>query len=106
MKEHPRRIRHYHVLGVIAEGGMGVVFQAVHMAHNRHGTLKVLRHRAISQSDARARFRTEAEAVARLRHPNFDKHRLVARLTDFGLARLTDREGGITVSLCALGTPA
>jgi len=65
-----RRIGPYEVLGLLGRGGMGVVYRARHAALGREVALKVFAaERAISAED-RARFRLEAELVARLRHPN------------------------------------
>src|SRR5262249_29465690 len=59
----------YEVEAVRGRGGMGVVYQARHMALKRTVALKML---AAGDGDPaeRARFRAEAEAVARLQHPN------------------------------------
>jgi serine/threonine-protein kinase len=59
----------YEVEAVRGRGGMGVVYQARHLALKRTVALKML---AAGQGDPaeRARFRAEAEAVARLQHPN------------------------------------
>jgi WD40 repeat protein len=57
----------YEVLGVLGQGGMGTVYRARHVQLDRIVALKVLGHG--SRADA-ARFRTEAEAIARLNHPN------------------------------------
>jgi tRNA A-37 threonylcarbamoyl transferase component Bud32 len=55
----------YEVFGTLGRGGMGIVFKARHVRLNRLVALKQLR-----TNDAReaARARTEAEALARLRH--------------------------------------
>jgi len=60
----------YEVTRVLGRGGMAVVYQARHLKLRRSVALKMIR--AGSQADPQdvARFRTEAEAVARLRHPN------------------------------------
>jgi hypothetical protein len=49
---------------------MGVVFKARQVRLNRLVALKMIHAGELTDSDALARFRTEAEAVARLQHPN------------------------------------
>ncbi len=60
----------YEILDRLGEGGMGVVYRARHRGLNRLVALKMIRGGAQARSDSFARFRVEAESVARLRHPN------------------------------------
>jgi tetratricopeptide (TPR) repeat protein len=60
----------YEVLGEVGRGGMGVVYQARHLALHRLVALKTIRTRADARPEMVDRFRTEAEAIARLVHPN------------------------------------
>jgi hypothetical protein len=60
----------YEVLGVLGHGGMGVVYQARQTKLARTVALKVIRAGAHADAEEVARFRTEAETVARLSHPN------------------------------------
>jgi serine/threonine protein kinase len=64
------RLGPYRVLGVLGEGGMGIVFKAHHSALDRLVALKMIRHPAFAGEDERRRFQTEAQAVARLQHAN------------------------------------
>ncbi len=58
----------YEISGELGRGGMGVVYEARHIALNRRVALKVIR--GFAGREEVARFRGEAEAVARLQHPN------------------------------------
>src|SRR6516162_3802047 len=59
----------YEVEAVLGRGGVGVVYRARHLALKRTVALKMLA-AGHPHSAERARFRAEAEAVARLQHPN------------------------------------
>jgi WD40 repeat protein len=60
----------YEIVGVLGRGGMGIVYQARQVALGRLVALKMVRAGGGAKTHELARFRTEAEAVARLQHPN------------------------------------
>jgi tRNA A-37 threonylcarbamoyl transferase component Bud32 len=65
----PEQVPGYDILGVLGRGGMGVVYKARHQRLNRIVALKMILAGGHAGEAELARFRTEAEAVARLRHP-------------------------------------
>lgn len=66
----PPTIAGYSIAEPLGRGGMGVVYKATQDTLHRPVALKVILSGANASADERARFRTEAEAVARLQHPN------------------------------------
>jgi hypothetical protein len=65
-----RGIPGYEVLGVLGRGGMGVVYRAREIKLKRLVALKMILAGPLAGAGELARFTREAEAVARLRHPN------------------------------------
>jgi serine/threonine protein kinase len=75
-------IGHYQILAQLGKGGMGAVYLAIHQGTRRYVALKIIAPELMAQQEFVTRFRHEAEAAGRLRHPN------VVDVTDFGFARL------------------
>jgi len=63
-------ISHYRILKLLGKGAMGVVYLAEDIRLKRPLALKVLSCDLRGQPESLRRFRIEAEAVARLNHPN------------------------------------
>jgi serine/threonine protein kinase len=68
----------YEILGQLAPGGMGVVYQARQVGLNRLVALKMIREGIHAGPLEWARFKNEAEAVASLSHPH------IIQIHDFG----------------------
>jgi WD40 repeat protein len=66
----PSSVPGYEVLRELGRGGMGVVYLARQVKLDRLVALKMVLSGAHAGANDRVRFRTEALAVARLRHPN------------------------------------
>ncbi len=60
----------YAIIAELGQGGMGVVYKARHLALQRIVALKMLRNWAGAGERELARFRAEADVIARLQHPN------------------------------------
>lgn len=71
------KLGQYEVQDFIGQGAMGVVYRAYHAQLERTGAIKVMQ--AITpDADTVARFRHEAQAIAKMRHPN------IVDVYDFG----------------------
>jgi len=79
-----RVLGHFRLLEEIGSGGMGVVYRAHDERLDRYVAVKVLPTGALSDEAARRQFRQEAQALARLNHPN------IATIYDFDCQEDTD----------------
>src|SRR5215208_5491626 len=60
----------YHIIELVGEGAMGVVYKASDSVLNREVAIKVMNESIARQDDLRRRFLHEAQAAASLQHPN------------------------------------
>ena len=68
----PSEIGRYKILGTIASGGMGVVYEAMQEAPRRRVALKIIKSGAANEMALR-RFEFESQILAKLNHPNIAK---------------------------------
>jgi tetratricopeptide (TPR) repeat protein len=61
---------HYRIVDKIGAGGMGVVYRAHDEHLDREVAIKLLPPGALTDEDARKRFRKEARSLSKLNHPN------------------------------------
>jgi WD40 repeat protein/serine/threonine protein kinase len=60
----------YRVCRLLGAGGMGAVYEAMHLVMQKKVALKVIRRAYTAKADALERFRREVRTAARLSHPN------------------------------------
>ncbi len=63
------RVGEFRLIRRLGEGGMGIVYLATQESLDRRVALKIIRPERMGSLEAKTRFRREADAVARLRHP-------------------------------------
>ena len=73
-------LSHYRITAALGAGGMGEVYLARDEKLNRDVALKVLPEGALSDDEARKRFRKEAHALSQRSHPH------IATIHDFDTA--------------------
>src|SRR5687768_13797407 len=71
----------YKIERELGRGGMGAVFLATHLGTERPVAIKIIAPQFMKRPEFVERFRREARAAGRLRHPN------VVDVTDFGFAQ-------------------
>jgi serine/threonine protein kinase len=74
----------YQIESQLGRGGMGTVYLATHLGTERPVAVKVIAPQFMERPEFVERFRREARAAGRLRHPN------VVNVTDFGFAETND----------------
>jgi len=84
----------YEVLSEVGRGGMGVVYEAREKSLNRVVALKMILAGGHADPEHLARLRAEAEAVARLRHPNIVQIHQVGELAGLPFLALEFIDGG------------
>src|SRR5215211_794617 len=74
----------YRLEHLLGKGGMGAVYLATHLGTERYVALKLISPQFMRNNEFVERFKREARAAGRLRHPN------VVNVTDFGFADSKD----------------
>src|SRR5207248_11560981 len=94
----------FEVVAELGRGGMGVVYKARQASLKRFVALKMILSGASAGPEEQARFRGEAEAAARLRHPNIVQVHAVGEYQGRPYLALEYLDGG-TLSRRLAGTP-
>jgi serine/threonine protein kinase len=81
-----RNLSYYKILGLLAEGGMGILYRAVDTRLDRQVAIKVLRPEAISSEERKTCFIREAKAASALNHPS------IVTIFDIGTEAVEGRE--------------
>ena len=74
----------YRLEQLLGQGGMGAVYLATHLGTDRYVALKLIAPRFMRTAEFVERFKREARAAGRLRHPN------VVDVTDFGFSHVKE----------------
>ena len=75
----------YRIEKLLGQGGMGAVYQATHIGTERLVAVKVIAPQFMSNTEFVERFKLEAKAAGRLRHPN------IVNVTDFGFTEIDSK---------------
>jgi serine/threonine protein kinase len=65
---HDRKIKGYHLVELVNQGGFGAVYRATQVLVNREVAFKIILPQYANQPDFIRRFEAEAQVVARLEH--------------------------------------
>jgi WD40 repeat protein len=84
----------YVVLGILGRGGMGVVYRALQLDLKRTVALKMVRDQEVAGAHERERFLREAQALARLQHPNIVQIYAIGEHQGYPFFVLEFMEGG------------
>src|SRR2546423_1184869 len=87
----------YRIERELGRGGMGTVYLATHLGTERSVAVKIISPQFMQRNEFVERFRREARAAGRLRHPN------VVDVTDFGFADTDEGQVAYLVMECLDG---
>ena len=74
----PQQLGPYRIIRRLGRGGMGAVYEGVHVETGESAAIKTLSETLLEEPDFRARFELEIETLRKLNHPN------IVRLLGFG----------------------
>lgn len=97
------KVSHYKIIEKIGAGGMGEVYLAADTKLNRRVALKFLPSHFCQDDDCRAQFKREAQAVAKLNHPNIITIYEVTEVQGISCAGSVEYYQDGNVTSCTLG---
>ena len=94
----PSTVGTYRIVRKLGEGGMGEVYEGVHIEIESRVAIKVLRSDVVNRPGALRRFKNEARAVSKIKHPGLIQIFDFCRLPDGSLYMVMEHLQGVSLA--------
>lgn len=94
----PSTVGTYRIVRKLGEGGMGEVYEGVHIEIESRVAIKVLRSEVVNRPGALRRFKNEARAVSKIKHPGLIQIFDFCRLPDGSLYMVMEHLQGMSLA--------